>query len=151
MTLRVPKIPIVSTGFRFDHAAEHQTKRNVAEDIVGLLKEMRKSTVVSAYQEMFTRFIAAVPCADGVRDFARLPYPAGGPRCLVERATKLGCVYTLLSWVVQKFWDQQIDGTDNGELIGGYVAHLRAVWAKGVDKCVLVGSASTGWVLEVPE
>ena len=146
----IPKCPTVKPpAFSFGDTALYQAKQDIDKEIVECLRWMQRSTAVPSYQEMLGKFIAAVPCTSNIRDHARLPYQAisGADG---KGTSKLGCVYTRLSWVVQIYWTMCIDGVDQSDMIREHLAWVRAVWTKGVDKCKMIGSPREGWTLEVP-
>jgi len=145
----IPKCPTVKPAFSFGDTALYQAKQDLGKEIIECLRWMQKATFVPSYHEMLGKFIAAVPCTTDIRDFTRLPYPATGPAD-VRGASKLACLYTRLSWVVQIYWTMCIDGVDQSDMIREHLAWVRAVWTKGVDKCKLIGSPREGWTLEVP-
>ena len=145
----IPKCPSVKPPFSFGDVPLYQAKQDLGKEIVECLRWMQKTTVVPSYQEMFGKFIAAVPCTAGFRDPARLPYPAPGPAA-PQGISKLGCVYTRLSWVIQVYWSMCIDGIDHSDMIRGHLAWARAVWSHGVEKCKMIGSPREGYTLEVP-
>jgi hypothetical protein len=145
----IPKCPSVkSPPFSFGDVPLYQAKQDLGKEIAECLRWMQKNTVVPGYQEMLGRFIAAVPCTAGVRDPARLPYQAQGPAAL-SGTSRLGCVYTRLSWVIQVYWLMCIDGIDQSKVIREHLAWVRAVWSHGVEKCKVIGSPREGWTLEV--
>lgn len=143
----IPKCPAVKPPFSFGDVTLHQAKQDIGKEIVECLRWMQKATFVPSYHEMFGKFIAAVPCTTDVRDPARLPFPATGPSA-TSGTSKLGCLYTRLSWVVQIYWAMCIDGDDNTAAIRWHLAWARAVWARGVEKCKLIGSPRGGWTLD---
>jgi hypothetical protein len=143
----IPKCPTVKPPFSFGDVAQYQAKQDVGKEIIECLKWMQKNTIVPGYQEMLGKFIAAVPCTTTVRDPARLPFPAIGPAA-TSGTSKLGCVYTRLSWVVQIYWTMCIDGDDNTAVIREHLAWVRDVWTRGVEKCKLIGSPREGWTLD---
>jgi hypothetical protein len=145
--LQIPRVPTVKPTFSFGNVALHQAKQDLGKEIIECLRWMQTRTVVPAYQEMLGRFIAAVPCTTGIRDPARLPYPASGPVDL-RGTSKLGCMYARLSWIVQIYWTMCIDGIDQSGYIHEHLAWVRTVWERGVDKCKLIGSPREGWTLD---
>jgi len=148
MTLQLPHVPPVVKGFQFTGVAEHQTRQALAVEIRQTIEALIKSTYVPGWQSMFYKFIDCIPSGT-VRDLARLPYPVQGPNDTA--GTKIGVVYARLSFIIQRYWDQCLDGTDNAARIRGYLGDLREIAAYGIDRCRLSGDVRHGYWLEVSQ
>lgn len=142
--LQIPRVPTVKTGFYFEGVAEHQLKQQLAAEIRETIKALIESTYVPGWQEMLYKFINCIESGQ-VRDLARLPYPTNGPNSTA--ATPIGCVYARLSWTIQLFWSQCLDGTDNTAQIRTYLFSLRQIAMVGIDKCKMLGNPREGYWL----
>jgi hypothetical protein len=145
MTLRMPSVPAGKPPI-FADAKAHQTHQALATEIRETIETLLKNTYVPGYIDTLRKYLTAIE-PGRVRDPARLPVPSMGPTSRV--ATNIGCVYARLSWLIQLFWDQVLDGADNTAQIRGYLIDLRAWAVCGIDKCRLVGNPRDGWMLEV--
>jgi hypothetical protein len=145
MTLQMPSIPSGKPSI-FAGAKVHQTRQALAAEIRETIEILLKSTYVPGYTDTLRKYLAAVE-PGRVRDPARLPVSSTGPNS--KAATKIGCVYARLSFLIQLFWDQVLDKTDNAAQIRGHLADLRAWATCGIDKCRLAGNPQDGYWLEV--
>jgi hypothetical protein len=145
MTLSIPRVP-PAPGFKFEGVKEHKTRQALAAEIKETIEALIKSTYVPSWQGMFYGFMNCIE-PGSVRNLSRLPYQAAGPNDTA--GTKIGCVYAGLSWVIQLYWDQCLDGKDNTAQIRQHLADLRIPVACGIDRCKLCGSPRTGYWLSV--
>ncbi len=148
MTLQLPHVPPVVRGFHFEGVAEHRTRQALAAEIKETIEALIKSTYVPGWQGVFYEFIECISPGT-VWNAARLPYPVPGPNDTA--GTKIGVVYARLSFVIQAYWSQCLDGADNTARIRGYLGDLREIAAYGIDRCRLSGDVRHGYWLSVPE
>ncbi len=144
--LKIPIVPPESTGFHFDAAAvqAHQLRQTLAEEIRETIEVLIKSTYVPGWQGMFYKFRDCVE-PGSMRNLSRLPYQASGPND--TSGAKIGCVYARLSWTIQLYWDQCLDGKDNVVQIRTYLFSLRQIAMEGIDKCKQFGNPREGYWL----
>ncbi|MEN6534506.1 MAG: hypothetical protein ABFD89_12635 [Bryobacteraceae bacterium] len=141
----MPSVP-APKGFHFENVEAYRTRQALAAEIRETVEALIASTYVSGYLDTLRKYLAAIEPGT-VRDFARLPVPASSP-CDARGRTNIACVYAKLSFLIQLFWDQALDGTNNAGVIRGHLADLRAWAAHGIDKCVRVGNEREGWTLQ---
>jgi len=145
MMLHIPRVPTVK-GFSFGNVEAHQTRRALAVEIRATIEALLKSTYAPGWQGMFYKFIDCIE-PGRERDLARLPYPSDSPND--RRGTNIGCVYARLSFLIQLYWSQCLDGADNTERVRACLNDLRGWAARGIDKCKMAGNPRDGYWLEI--
>jgi hypothetical protein len=143
VSLQLPKVP-APKGFHFAGVREHQLRQELADEIRQTIMYMVRQTYIPSYVDTLRRFLSVVESGE-IRDPARLPYRASGPNDI--HGTKIGCVYARLSFVIQLYWRQCLDGQDNAEHIRMYLAELRDTGKCGIDKCDMEGDIRHGFWL----
>lgn len=145
--MKIPPPPTVNREIPiFGQAKAIAQVENMADAIRGLIKDFRSDTHLPAVQEMLTKFLGAVKPGPSV-DVMRLPYPASGPNS--NKGTDLGCLYTRLSWLIQRYWSMCIHGDETPEHLQQYIDDLRAIQIAGLRNCRVTGDERHGYWLEV--
>jgi hypothetical protein len=147
--MKIPPPPTVSRGTPlFEQVRAIARHEEMADAIRDLIKDFRRDTHLPAVQEVLTRFLAVVKPGPSV-DVTRLPYPASSPNATYEHGTPLGCLYTRLSWLIQRYWSMCIHGDESPEHLQQYIDDLRAIQKAGLRNCHVTGDERTGYWLEV--
>lgn len=147
MTLQLPHVPPIVKGFRFEGVQEHQLRQTLATEIRQTIEVLIKSTYVPSWQGVFYKFRDCIE-PGRMQDLARLPYPTNGPNSTA--ATKIGVVYARLSWCIQLYWAQCLEGAGNTERLRNYLDDLRQWATVGIEKCEIKGNPKDGYWLGVP-
>jgi hypothetical protein len=142
--VNIPPPPTLK-GFHFRGVAAHQLRQDLADEIRSVIKEWAKSIVTPAWLGTLYKFLDCIEPGT-VKNSARLPWQAISPNDRV--GTKIGCVFSRISWAIQLYWDQCLDGADNAAEIRQYLTDLRE-WCEHFGRCVVKGSPKDGHWLEV--
>jgi hypothetical protein len=144
--MKIPPPPTVSGETPiFAQAKEIAKVENIADAIRDLIKDFRRDTYLPSVQEMLTKFLGVVKPGPSV-DVTRLPYPASGPNS--DKSTDLACLYTRLSWLIQRYWSMCIHSDETPEHLQQYIDDLRAIQKAGLRNCRVTGDERHGYWIE---
>lgn len=144
--MKVPPPPTVSRETPiFAQARAIAQAENMADAIRDLIKDFRRDTYLPAVQEMLTKFLAVVKPGPSV-DVTRLPYPASGPNS--GKGTELACLYTRLSWLIQRYWSMCIHEDETPGHLQQYIYDLKTIQIAGLRNCHVTGDERTGYWIE---
>lgn len=146
-----PKPPL------FPEAAKMSQEKELGDSIRGLCEDLYKATHIPGWQDTLLKFKAAV-APGGAFDVTRLPHVASGPTVKYlygNQYMPLACLYTKLSWLIQRYWRLCLQGSTHEELsILRDIQKIRNIMAVDHDlpmcllRGVIHGDVKLGWWME---
>ena len=131
----------------FNNPEKHQIKQKLHQKIRQTLLELRKTLPYANHREIIMQFIGVINPGSMGGDVTRLPYESQRPKA--RTASKMECVFALVSWMIQRYWDYcagndflTIDTIKNGLQI------LQQITKNGLKQYQVVGNVRDGFSLE---
>jgi len=153
MTAPLPPEPPKKSGkkIEFDNPEKHQTKKKLYQEIRQTLLNLRISLPYTNHREIIMQFIGVINPGKMGGDVTRLPYESPGPKA--RNANKIECVFALVSWMIQLYWnycsDDMIIGKDIAiKEIKKLLEQLQQITKNGLGQYQVVGGVRNGFNLE---
>jgi len=135
----------------FDNPEKHQTKIKLHQEIRQTLLNLRTSLPYANHREIVMQFTGVINPGSMGGDVTRLPYESQRPKA--RTASKMECVFALISWVIQKYWDWCEEGKPDFDcpLYGGIkedLKQIQQITKNGLNQYQVVGNVRDGFSLE---
>ncbi len=156
MTTQIPSCPLPPESpkkksgkkIEFDNPEKHQTKQKLHQEIRQTLLDLRTILPYANHREIVMNFIGAINPGSMGGDVTRLPYEAQRP--YARTASKSECLFALISWVIQLYWEYCINENTVGNNleIRASLGELQQITKNGLKQYQVVGNVRDGFRLE---
>jgi len=141
----------LSKKIEFDNPEKHQTKQKLHQEIRQTLLALRLSLPYANHRETVMEFIGIINPGSMGGDVTRLPYESQRPKA--RTASKMECVFALISWAIQKYWEWCGEGKPDFDcpLFGGIKEDLKLlqqITKNSLKQYQVVGNVRDGFSLE---
>lgn len=149
-----PPPPVKKSGgklgkkIEFNNPKKHQTKQKLHQEIRQTLLDLRLSLSYANHREVIMRFVGVINPGSMGGDITRLPYESSGP--VARTASKSECLFALVSWVVQQYWDYCTKDkiVDEPARINIFLQKIKQITKNGLKQYQVVGNVREGFSLE---
>jgi len=131
----------------FNNPEKHQIKQKLHQKIRQTLLELRKTLPYANHREIIMQFIGVINPGSMGGDVTRLPYES--QRSKARTASKMECVFALVSWIIQEYWDYCVGNNPlKIETIKNGLKILQQITKNGLNQYQVVGNVRDGFSLE---
>jgi len=132
----------------FDNPEKHQTRKKLYQEIRQTLLDLRLSLPYANHRETIMEFIGIINPGSMGGDVTRLPYESQRPKA--RTASKMECVFALISWVIQVYWLYCTEDKTGSHFveINELLHQLQQITKNGLKQYKVVGNVRDGFSLE---
>lgn len=147
--MTIPKPP-KKRKIKFPDPDFHQQKKKFAKQIRVVILEFYNIVPRTGNRDIFLKFLNCVNPGK-IIDLTRLPYVATEPTS--KKETKIACVFALISWTIQCYWnycsgDRIIGTTISIKEIEKLLNQLQQILSDGLNQYQIQGDSANGFYLE---
>jgi len=149
MTIPLPPESPKKSGkkIEFDNPEKHQTKTKIHQEIRQTLLNLRTSLPYANHREIIMQFTGVINPGSMGGDVTRLPYES--QRSKARTASKMECIFALVSWIIQEYWDYCVGNNPlKIETIKNGLKILQQITKNGLNQYQVVGNVRDGFSLE---
>jgi len=134
----------IKSKIQFDNPEKYQTKKKLHQEIRQTLLELRKTLPYANHREIIMQFIGVINPGSMGGDVTRLPYESSGP--VARTASKMECVFALVSYVIQEYWKYCTD-IYSPIYINQNLEFLQQITKNGLNQYQVIGNVREGFSL----
>lgn len=142
----IPKPPKrKSKKIEFPDPDFHQQKKDFNKQIREVILGFYKILPRSKNRDSLLKFLDCV-LPGKVLDVTRLPYVAVGATS--KKETKIACVFALISWTIQEYWDYyRLNDLVKLDSVQKYLEQLQQILSDGLNQYQIRGDFANGFYL----